>query len=405
VSTFELRTSPTILFGRGVRAKLADLARPFGTRVLLVTGGKSFAASGELERTLASLRASGMSVVGYAVGGEPEVLGVDEGVSLAKSAGCDVVIGIGGGSALDTAKAIAAVAPNGGSSLDYLEGLGAGSRALSALPLPMLALPTTAGSGSEVTKNAVLRVRTQGVALKRSIRSDLMVPRVALVDPDLSSGAPLSVTAPAALDALTHLLEGYVSRGAQPTTDLLALEGVRRSFRALSSLASAHSEAYAHVGDELALASLWGGIVLANAGLGAVHGLVAPLGGRFPMPHGCGCGALLAATFRANVTALRQRDPSHTALVRYGHIAEILTGDSAKAEAAADSLDALRARLGVKQLAHYGVDEGSLAAVIAGARGGSMRSNPIVLSDAELESILRASLGTPRQSISAESPP
>jgi alcohol dehydrogenase class IV len=357
--------------------------------VLLVTGGASLEASGERSKLLRGLTEHGMTAVLFSVTGEPDVATVDAGALVCTSASCDLVIAVGGGSVLDTAKAIAAVAPNGGSALDYLEGLpSGGAKPIVKAPLPMVAVPTTAGSGSEVTKNAVLRVPEAG--LKRSIRSDLMIPRVAVVDPELSRGAPRSVSMPAALDALTHLLEAYVSRGAHPTTDVLAREGLRRSFAALLGIARCEDDPSA--ASELALASLWGGIVLANAGLGAVHGLVAPLGGQFPIPHGCGCAALLAPTVRVNVLALETRAPDSPALLRYAHIASIVVGPTGRAHHIADALDSLRSSLGALPLAHYGVTESTLAPIIAGARGGSMKSNPIVLTDLELESILKAAL-------------
>jgi alcohol dehydrogenase class IV len=222
ISPFELRTAPAIVFGAGARGRLGSLARSFGRRALLVTGGRSLAESGMLGQVLASLQQQGVEAVQYGVSGEPDVAAVDEGARRCRDGACDVVIGIGGGSALDVAKAVAAVAPNGGEAVDYVEGLSPGGpRPIQKAPLPGLSVPTTAGSGSEVTKNAVLRVPEAGV--KRSMRSDLMIPRVALVDPDLSRGAPPRVAVPAALDALTHLIEGFVSRGAQPTTDALAI--------------------------------------------------------------------------------------------------------------------------------------------------------------------------------------
>jgi alcohol dehydrogenase class IV len=255
-----------------------------------------------------------------------------------------------------------------------------------------VAVPTTAGSGSEVTRNAVLRVAQARV--KRSMRSDRMIPRVAVVDPDLSSTAPLPVAASAGLDALTHLVEAYVSRGAQPTTDLMALEGIGRAGEALRTLAAGTCGAESHAA--MALASLWGGLALANAGLGAVHGLVAPLGGRCAVPHGAGCGCLLAATLRANVRALRSRAPQSATLTRYAAVAAALTGDrQATLEHAADAVDALRTSLGLGSLARYGVTAEDLAPVVARARGGSMRTNPIELTDAELEGILREALTAP----------
>ncbi len=391
MSGAEFRTAPLVVFGSGARRRIGELARPFGERAFLVTGGRSLADSGELAKLEADLRHRGMTWASYAVRGEPDVDVVDEGARRCASAACELVVAVGGGSALDVAKAVAAVVTNGGSALDYLQDLpSGGGKALARPPLPFVAVPTTAGSGSEVTKNAVLRVPE--AALKRSLRSDLMLPRVAIVDPDLSRSAPRGVLVPSALDALTHLLEGYVSRGAHPMTDVLARPGFTRSFRALSSIAD--GGAAAPVADDLALASLWGGMVLANAGLGAVHGLVAPLGGRFPVPHGCGCGALLAATVRVNVAALEAREPGHPALARYGEIARIALGPSAGPRDLAGALERLRTKLGARPLAHYGVAEDALASVVQGARGGSMKTNPIVLTDAELEAILREALGS-----------
>jgi len=268
--------------------------------------------------------------------------------------------------------------------------VGAG-RAIERPPLPLVAAPTTAGSGSEVTKNSVLRVAD--LKVKRSIRSDLMVPRVAIVDPSLLASAPRDVAASSGLDALTHLVEAYLSKGAQPMTDVLVVPGMRLAYRALTMLAEGQANAESH--EAMALAALWGGIALANAGLGAVHGLVAPLGGLCSVPHGAGCGCLLPATFATNVAALRARSPSHRALARAHEIADLLLpGDAAdrSPEGIARAFAALRDKLGVPSLATYGVTEADLAAVIAGSRAGSMRHNPIELTDSELEGILRSSL-------------
>ncbi|MCL2448875.1 MAG: iron-containing alcohol dehydrogenase, partial [Polyangiaceae bacterium] len=327
----------------------------------------------------------------FSVTGEPDVHVADRGAAVAIAFEAEAVVAVGGGSVIDAAKAIAALATSGGSAIDYLEDLpSGGGRSLEAAPLPVVAVPTTAGTGSEVTRNAVLRVPEW--RLKRSMRDDRMLPAVAVVDPELAAFAPPEVAVPAALDALTHLIEAYVSRGAQPTTDLLALEGARRAVRALATMAANGAAGSAKDGwDDLALASLWGGITLANAGLGAVHGLAAPLGGRCAIPHGAACAALLAPTMRANIEALRARAPEAPALARYGELASALVG-SADTARLVESIDGLRARLGARPLASYGVDAGDLSPVIGGARGGSMKNNPIVLTDGELDTVLRAAL-------------
>ena len=290
---------------------------------------------------------------------------------MCRESGCDVVVAIGGGSVLDTAKAAAALASNGGEALDYLEGVGRG-RVLERPSLPFIAVPTTAGSGSEATRNSVLRVPS--LKVKRSLRSEFMIPRVALIDPQLSETCPLPVAASAGLDALTHLIEGYVSTGAQPTTDALALKGIALAAQGLVSLSRGKPDVEA-----MSLASFWGGIVLANAGLGAVHGLVAPLGGRFSVPHGMGCACLLTATMRTNIKALQARAPESPALARYAEIAAALRD--------VPDLDRLRAGLGVPSLGTFGLSADQISAVIAGSRAGSMNYNPITLTDSELEQI------------------
>ena len=289
---FSFITPPEIRFGPGESRKLLELSARFGKRPFLVTGGRSFEAL-PISAFLSNLPR-------FSVSGEPEVATVDDAVRCCLEAKADVVLAVGGGSVVDTGKAIAGMATNGGSVRDYLEQVG--DRKLEKPPLPFIAAPTTAGSGSEATKNAVIRV--PDLKVKKSLRHDLLVPRVAIVDPELSATVPRTVAASAGLDALTHLLEGYVSTGANSMTDALALPGIRLAALGLRALAGGRPDAEA-----MALASLWGGIVLANAGLGAVHGLVAPLGGRCAIPHGIGCACLLVETMRMNLQALRARTP------------------------------------------------------------------------------------------------
>jgi alcohol dehydrogenase class IV len=373
---FTLFTPPEILFGHDQSSKTLEVARRFGSRLFLVTGGRSF-------ETLAVAKLL-FGLPRWSVSGEPDVATVDEGARRCREAGADVVVAVGGGSVMDAAKAVAGVAANEGSVRDYLEQVG--DRKLTEAPLPLIAVPTTAGSGSEATKNAVIRV--PDLKVKRSIRHDLLVPRVAIVDPDLSAAAPRPVAASAGLDALTHLLEGYVSTGAHAMTDALALPGIRKAARGLRALAEGKHTAESQ--EAMALASLWGGIVLANAGLGAVHGLVAPLGGRCAIPHGIGCACLLVETMKTNLVALRQRAPQNPALERYEKVARRLSFRSP--EDLAEGLASLRRLLGVAPLASYGVSADDIAPIVKASRGGSMKYNPIELTDAELEGIVRASL-------------
>lgn len=362
-----------IRFGTGESRKALEVCARFGRRPFLVTGGRSFE-SLPIADALKSLPR-------HAVSGEPEVATVDEGVRRCREAGADVVLAVGGGSVLDTAKAIAGVVVHEGSVRDFLEQVG--DRKIERPPLPFIAVPTTAGSGSEATKNAVIRV--PDLQVKRSIRHDLLMPRVAIVDPELAAGAPRAVAASAGLDALTHLIEGYVSTGAQAMTDALAVPGLRLAGRGLRALAEGRPDV-----ESMALASLWGGMVLANAGLGAVHGLVAPLGGRCAIAHGTGCAALLVETTRGNLAALRSRAPSSRALARYDEVARLL--EFPGGDELLRGLDELRRRLEVKSLSHYGLTAADIVPIVKASRGGSMRSNPVELSDAELEAVLRASL-------------
>lgn len=384
---FAFRTSGHIVFGQGEGRHAPEAAAQLGRRILLVTGAQSLERSGMLELLLDALAGLGAEVTRFPVSGEPDTALIDAGAGACRESGCSAVLAVGGGSALDAAKAIAALATNGGCALDYLEEIG-GGREIARPPLPVVAVPTTAGSGSEVTRNSVLRVPEASV--KRSIRHDLLLPRVAIVDPALSATAPVAVAAAAGLDALTHLIEAYVSRSAQPMTDALVVPGMRLAVQALNALADGRSDSVSSEG--MALAGLWGGVALANAGLGAVHGLAAPLGGRHCVAHGVACACLLPHTLRVNYGALRRRSPASPAVDRHEEVAAIVTGGDPSIEQAATALEALRVRLGVPSLASLGLGPEDLAAVVAGSRAGSMRHNPIELTDDELEQVLAGAL-------------
>jgi alcohol dehydrogenase class IV len=299
------------------------------------------------------------------------------------------VIALGGGSAIDTGKAIAALAANPGDPLDYLEVIGKG-RPLAHAPLPVIAIPTTAGTGAEVTRNAVLESPQHRV--KVSLRSPLMLPRVALVDPELTRSVPPNITASTGMDALTQVIEPFVSARANPLTDSLCREGMTRAARALRRVYADGDDADARA--DMALASLFGGLALANAGLGAVHGFAGPLGGMFHAPHGALCAALLPHVTAANIQALRQRQPQHPALARYDEIAVILTGDAdARAADAVAWLGTLLADLNIPPLRAYHITPADFPAIVAAsARASSMKANPIVLTDAELMAVLEAAL-------------
>jgi len=387
---FELAAPARIVFRAGAVAEVAAAARDVGRHALLVTG-RSPGRAGVVTGPLAT---AGVRWTVFAVSGEPTLDTARAGVAAARAAGCDLVIGFGGGSALDAAKAIAALVANGGDPLDYLEVIGAG-RPLLLPPLPMIAIPTTAGTGSEVTKNAVLASPADGV--KASLRSPLMLPRLAIVDPDLLASAPAPVLAASGLDALSQLIEPLLSIRANPVTDGLAREGIRRSAVALPrayAAARAGEALDAADRDALALASVLGGLCLANAGLGAVHGFAAPIGGMFEAPHGAVCAALLPAVLRVNARALTSRAADSPALARCRELAPMLTG---RWDASLDDglawITTLCASLDIPGLARYGMTRAHVSELVGKARAASsMKANPLPLTDDELTEIALASL-------------
>ena len=377
---FELATPARILFGEGRLAEAGTLAAGLGTRALVVEGG-----SGRAEPLHDLLRTSGVDTARLAVAGEPTIELVERGVEHARSEGCDVVLALGGGSVIDAAKAIAALITNRDPIRDYLEVVGKG-RPITERPAPLIAIPTTAGTGAEVTRNAVLMVEDERV--KVSLRSPLMLPAVALIDPVLTYTVPPAITASTGLDALTQCIEPFVTPKANPLTDAVAREGMRRAAGALRRAFLDGHDVEAR--RDMAVASLCGGLALANAKLGAVHGFAAPLGGMFPIPHGTACARLLPDVVDINVRALRSRAPDSPALARYDEVARTLTGRAdARAEDGVVWLRALVEELEIPRFAEYGVKEGDIGRVVEKARkASSMQGNPIELTEEELEEVL-----------------
>ena len=382
---FEFATAGRIVFGRGCAARIGAEAAQFGRRVFVLTGRPR-------ERWAFlwdDLRRRGMDCERFAIMREPTVTIVEQAVQMAASAGADVVIGIGGGSVIDAAKAVAAKLPNPGDLLQYLEVIGQG-RSLENPSLPCIAVPTTAGTGAEVTRNAVLRSETHGV--KVSLRSDTMLPVRAMVDPDLTLSVSPEMTAGTGLDALTQLQEAFVSQRANPLTDGLCREGMRRAARSLER-AFAHGDDSA-AREDMALASLFGGLALANAGLGAVHGFAGPLGGMVPAAHGMICAALLPQVMAANIQALTERVLDHPSLDRYRETAVLLTG---RAEATAEDgvawVRQLCQRLKVPSLERIGFTAAQTAEAVSKAcQASSMKGNPVLLAEEELAAIYRDAL-------------
>lgn len=382
---FEFATAQRIVCGPGTAAEVPSAARGLGRHVLLVCGRDALRS----ERLADGLRAEGLAVTRLAIAQEPSIVEVEAGTRLAKEAVCDVVVGFGGGSVIDAAKAVAVLLANPGELLDYLEVIGRG-RPLTASGVPCIAIPTTAGTGAEVTRNAVLASPAHRV--KVSLRSPLMLPRLAIVDPELTYGLPPNLTATTGLDALTQLIEPYVSCRANPMTDALCVEGMRRAARSLRRAVEDGGDKAAR--EDMAIASLFGGMALANAGLGAVHGFAGPIGGAFPAPHGAICAALLPSVTAVNLRALRQRVPENPALRRYAEIARLLTGNpQAEADDAVSSLLATIRALSIPGLATYGVGERDFSALAeAAGKASSMKGNPLPLTPGESREILTAAL-------------
>ena len=382
---FEFATATRIVFGAGAVAQIGANVKNLGRRALVVTGKNPARA----EKLLTKLSASGLGAATFSVAGEPEISTVENGVALAKKEHCDFIIAIGGGSVIDAGKAIAALLTNDGELLDYLEIIGRG-QALTKRPAPFIAIPTTAGTGAEVTRNAVLASPKHQV--KVSLRSPLMLPTIAVVDPELTYDLPPTFTASTGLDALTQLIEPYVCLRANSLTDGFCEQGIFRAARSLRECVFNGQNKSAR--EDMALASLFGGLALANAGLGAVHGFAAPIGGMFAAPHGAVCAALLPHVMAANLRALREREPKNPALARYQKIAALLTGNAnASADTGVEWMQKLVTDLPIPKLGAYGLREENVADIVAkAANASSMKANPIALTPDELAQTLRLAL-------------
>jgi alcohol dehydrogenase class IV len=379
---FEFATATRIIFGPGTIQQVTPLAIEMGKRACVVTGRTAERAQPILEQ----LNAHKIEYVTFSVTGEPTIDTVKNGIELARNAEIDFVISIGGGSVIDTGKAVAAMLTNSGQLEEYLEVVGAG-KPLSRIAAAHIAIPTTAGTGAEVTRNSVLAVPKQKV--KVSMRSHLMLPRLAVVDPELTYSMPQAVTANTGMDALTQLIEAYTSRNSNPLTDGICREGLKR---AGSSLKRAYENGNDKIArEDMAVASFFGGLGLANAKLGAVHGLAGPLGGMISTGHGAICAGLLPYVLEANVRALQNRRPDSEALARYDDVAQILTG-----RATVKAIDGIKwvfeiyKTLQIQPLSRLGLEEQDFPTAAAKAqKSSSMKGNPIDLTKEELTEILK----------------
>lgn len=380
---FEFATTGRIVFGVGAIQQVTALVRPLGRRVFLVTGRSIERA----EPIRTALESSGLPTAVWSLEHEPTIGDVARASAAARAANSDVVIGFGGGSALDGAKAVSALMTNSDPVIEYLEVIGR-ARPLPTPAAPCICIPTTAGTGSEVTRNAVLASPEHRV--KVSLRSPSMLPRVALIDPELTRELPPALTATTGLDALTQLIEPFLCTRANPLTDGFCREGLVRAARSLRVAVNHGRDLEART--DMCAASLCGGLALANAGLGAVHGLAGPIGGRFPAPHGAVCAALLPHVLAKNLEVLRERSPDSAALPRFNELARILTGyPLAEADDAVRWTHALVRELKIAGISSYGITAADHEPLVnAAAQSSSMQANPIALTPAELRAILEA---------------
>lgn len=381
--SFELSVPEKVIFGRGCLARLEQLVAGYGDRALVVHGANPARA----QSVKGLLVKSGFETHLYSVGGEPTVEDIAKGVEEAKRKNVTFVIGIGGGSAIDAAKAISGLATNIGDIYEYLEVTGRGNP-LTKSGLACVAIPTTAGTGAEVTRNSVIASLEHKV--KVSLRSPFLLPRIALVDPELTYSLPAKVTIATGLDALTQLIEPLVSIRANPVTDGLCREGIPRVARSLPAVVQNGKDFTAR--EEMSLASLFGGLALANAGLGAVHGFAGPIGGMFNAPHGLVCGILLPFVVDANIKALRSRSPNSIALGRYDEVGRLLTGSShALAADGVAWLKNLNKTLNVPPLSSLSIPRESIPEIATrSAKASSMKANPTELTRSEMDEILAA---------------
>lgn len=392
--SFSLSPLPKIEFGGGAIRKIPALAAVYGRRVLLVTGAGSFTQTQHWQSLSTALAQKGLQTELLRVAGEPSPQLVDAAVQQYRSADIDVVLGIGGGSVLDAAKAIAGLLKPGNSVLDHLEGVG------QELPYqgpatPFVAVPTTAGTGSEATKNAVLSLPGPA-GYKKSFRDEKLIARYAVIDPDLLASCPPALIAANGMDALTQLLESYVSSRANPFTDALALSGLSCVRDSLIAWYEGSGD-QAQVRAQMAYAAMLSGITLAQVGLGSVHGLASPLGAFYPIPHGVVCGTLVAEATRMNIDMLEARAPDHPALAKYAQVGRLFRKRTHLEDVGArvfliHTLTQWSKQLNLPVLGAYGIAETDLDHIVTHSRGSSMQTNPIVLSDVELKTILQKRL-------------
>lgn len=388
---FDFLNTPQIVFGKGRFQEVGDLLAQYGKRILIVGSKSAFSQLKKQFETIINKKKMSYDIV--FIKGEPDIHQIDIGVEVGIKKKSEVVLGIGGGSAVDAGKAVAGLITNGGSAKDYMEVIGIGSE-ITKQSLPYIAIPTTSGTGSEVTKNAVVLSKEDG--LKTSIRSPLLIPKIALIDPELMVNVSPEVTAYCGLDALTQLLESYTSIKSQPITDSLAILGIRRITKSLIHVFENGQDVSSR--EDLAFAALLSGICLANAGLGAVHGFASPIGGMLGIPHGVVCGALLSPVIEENIQQMIAEIPFNETLAKYATLGELLVDlvfDDIReaADRVIEYTEQISRLLKIPKLSKYGLSEKYFEKIIEKAKkSSSMRYNPVKLSDDALYRILLKSV-------------
>jgi len=387
---FSISRLPQIIFSRGAVKQLPELCQQYGTNVLLVTGAHSFESSVAFSQLKSAFEEGGIKFEKCSVPGEPSPDLIDTVVHRFKDQSFDVVLGIGGGSALDAAKAIAGLLEVKQSVMNYLEGVGP-ELTYEGPVVPFIAVPTTAGTGSEATKNAVLSVQGDN-GFKKSFRDDKLVAEIAVIDPQLLRSCPKNIIAANGMDALTQLIESYVSTRSNNMTDALALSGIRSARDGLLALYNDQENTEAQ--DKMAYASLMSGICLAQTGLGSVHGLASPLGAFYPIPHGVVCGTLLAQATDMNIHIMLQRDSTNSALDKYAILGDVITQQRCKNkhmswEVLCEMLQSWTDEMQLPRLGELGLTEAGLDKVVANSRGSSMKTNPVEMTDGEIRELLQ----------------
>ncbi|KMQ52402.1 Alcohol dehydrogenase [Chitinispirillum alkaliphilum] len=386
IPDFSTYRTPQIHFGTGKITQLAQVSKSFGKKALLVTGSSSLHENGMIKSIIESFNSTGLTTLQFQVNSEPTVSLVDSGAEQFRSSGIDIVIAIGGGSVIDAGKAISAMIPVEKSVYDFIEG--GGDQKHPGLKIPFIAVPTTSGTGSEASANSVLNIGGES-GIKRSVRHPDFVPDVALVDPAMTLSCPPRITSSCGMDTLTQLIESYVSTGASPFTDALVEHILPGTSESLIKATENGSDIQSRT--HLSYASLSSGITLANAGLGAVHGIAPVIGGWFPIPHGALCGLLLAPVTKKNISRLKTTDPNHNALKKYSRMGEILSAQRAQTvmegcEILLEKLYSLKKTFYNSEISSYGVKEVHFSDI---ARESRCKNNPCELSARDIEEILK----------------